>query len=505
MSTSTRQLQEQLANLREEALIRTESDPLRTWEPHNKQKPFIKAVLMDGIRECWYTGGNRSGKSDAGAYIGATLARFGREDPRALPHDGARLQVKDRATSGWVVGLDWPTLRSTIQPKYFDNGIVSPGEHPPFIPEREIKEWKVSEQLLKLKNGSLIEFKSADSEATKFQAAGKDWIHFDEVPGKPIYEECVIRVGGGRRLQIFGTATLLPPAGVRGGVSWLYTEKIRPWQRRELENFEVFQAAIYDNPYIPREEIQYLEAQFPPGSPMRAIRLDGELIPGVGGALVYSKFDRSLHLSDQEYDPRRPLCWIWDFNVAPMITLVGQRYLSEFRFIDEICFDDGGNIADMCSHFYHAYAGHQAPIWIYGDATGSNRNSQSGKSDYDVIWSSMRRFQMTIRMKVPTVNPLVSMRINAFNRQLEDELGVVNIQIDPCCKNLIDDMEEVRFDPRGGIKKSHDPREPYYARTHASDAAGYWITYEAPITREDFKIHEKRAAIPSAGYGFTSA
>jgi hypothetical protein len=117
----------------------------------------------------------------------------------------------------------------------------------------------------------------------------------------------------------------------------------------------------------------------------------------------------------------------------------------------------------------------------------------------------MRRFQLTIRTKVPKINPPVSMRINAMNRQLEDELGTINIRVDPRCVNLIDDFEDVRFDPRGGIKKSHDPRDPYYARTHASDAAGYWITYEAPITREDFSVHEARTPIAQPGYGFTHA
>jgi len=483
-------------------MIRTEDDPLRTWEPHAKQKPFIKSVLVDGVRENWYTGGNRTGKSDAGSYCGATLARFGREDPRAMPHDGARIQMKDRSTSGWVVGLDWPTLRSTIQPKYFNNGITSPGEHAPFIPEREIKDWAKSENILKLKNGSLIEFKSADSEASKFQGAAKDWIHFDEVPPKAVYEESIIRVGGGRKLQIFGTATLLPPSGVRGGVSWLYLEKIKPWQRNEIEGFEVFTAAIYDNPHIDPSEIKYLEAQFPPGSPMRAIRLDGELIPGVGGALVYSKFNRDIHAEDQMYDPNRPLCWMWDFNVAPMTTLVGQRDGSEFRVIDEFTLHDGGNIADMCEMFYENYSIHRGPVWIYGDATGGGRVAQTGKSDYDVIWTTMRRFDLIIRMKVPKLNPPVQLRVNSVNRQLEDEFGVINVRVDPRCKELIEDFEDVRFDPRGGIKKSHDSRDPYYARTHASDAFGYWIAYEAPIARADFKSRAGRPSIRQVGYGF---
>jgi hypothetical protein len=114
----------------------------------------------------------------------------------------------------------------------------------------------------------------------------------------------------------------------------------------------------------------------------------------------------------------------------------------------------------------------------------------------------MRRFDMTIRMKVPTINPPVALRVNSMNRQLEDELGVVNVRVDPRCKEFIEDLEDVRFDPRGGIKKSHDNRDPYYARTHASDAAGYWVAYEAPIVRDDFKSHEHRTPIRQIGYGF---
>ena len=91
-----------------------------------------------------------------------------------------------------IIGL------TIIQPKYFDNGFVPGGaSHQPFIPQREISEWRVSDQVLKLKIGSLIGFKSADSGASKFQGAEKDWIHFDEEPPKPVYEESVIRVGAG--------------------------------------------------------------------------------------------------------------------------------------------------------------------------------------------------------------------------------------------------------------------------------------------------------------------
>ena len=50
--------------------------------------------------------------------------------------------VYDRATSGWVIGPDFPTLRDVLMPTYFDNGYVLPTQQiGPFIPASEIAHW----------------------------------------------------------------------------------------------------------------------------------------------------------------------------------------------------------------------------------------------------------------------------------------------------------------------------------------------------------------------------
>src|SRR5262245_52067103 len=86
---------------------RDQADALRRFQPLPKQLPFIRAVLADHAPyEHWYCAANRAGKSAAGAYCGATLARFGPDDPQ--PAIGPSATVWDRATSGWVVGPDFP-------------------------------------------------------------------------------------------------------------------------------------------------------------------------------------------------------------------------------------------------------------------------------------------------------------------------------------------------------------------------------------------------------------
>src|SRR3990167_8005779 len=98
---------ERAISLLQEWQERKKTDPLLNFEPHSKQKPFIDAVLAGDNDENWFLAANRSGKSDAGAYCGATLARFGDQSPdvRFVGGAGSSVEVRDRATSGWVVAL----------------------------------------------------------------------------------------------------------------------------------------------------------------------------------------------------------------------------------------------------------------------------------------------------------------------------------------------------------------------------------------------------------------
>src|SRR5262245_57389502 len=126
----SREEKEQFLALSEELNARRSADPLKGYQLHAKQRAFVESTLQQRAKENWFIAGNRSGKSDAGAYIGATLARFGVEHRKVQVNaDGtaSRIQVKDRATSGWVSSLDFPTSRDVIQPKYFNNGFIPPG------------------------------------------------------------------------------------------------------------------------------------------------------------------------------------------------------------------------------------------------------------------------------------------------------------------------------------------------------------------------------------------
>ncbi len=497
---------EEALYIQSELLSRQKDDPLSGFEPNQGgQQDFIFSVLGHEYKENWFLAANRAGKSDAGAYCGASLARFGDQSDRVRMVHSQGVGIRDRATSGWVVSLDFPSSRDIVQPKYFDNGYVPPGaSHMPFIPLHEYEKggWSVSNQTIRLKNGSIIGFKSADSGRVKFQGTEKDWVHFDEEPPEGIYEEVIIRVGA-RPLNIFGTCTLLPPEGQVGGVTWVYSKKVRPWRRGSFKDNEVgvFSASIYENPFISRTEITRLEALYPIGSLQRRIRLNGELIAGTAGARIYGSFINTLNVSPQgDMSLRRPLCWMWDFNIEPMVTLLGQHYQGIFHVHRELMLPEG-NIAEMCGYFREVHPMHQAEVWVYGDASGRDRSHQSKRTSYQLILNELSGYSAPLRLKVPERNPAVTDRVNAVNRACKDEEGMNRLLIDPDCEELIADLEQVLADGRGQIRKTYNKKDPYFHRTHMSDALGYWITQVAPIQpigTED--VRPRSIKIKRAGY-----
>lgn len=501
MRLSERRTFEDAAQVAAALVERRESDPLLNFEPFGPQRPFIDSVLKRKKRENYYIGANRSGKSDAGAYAGAYLARFGFEDNKFVGGKGSSVQVKDKATSGWVSAIDFPTCRDTIQPKYFDNGFVPPGAtHDPFIPQREISEWRIADQILKLKNGSIIGFKSAESGRAKYQGAEKQWVHMDEEHPESIYDEITIRVGS-KPLTLFTTCTLLPPEGIVGGITWLFNKVVKPWQNGKLDRVALFNASIYDNPHIIRSEIEALEARWPAGSYQRRIRLNGELIGGLAGSRVYSGFDHRLNVREQgEITTRRPLAWIWDFNVEPMVSIVGQKRFQTFHVFREHMLEEG-NIAEMCEIFRMSHPSHRAEIWVYGDASGMSRTAQTRMTSYQIILNEMTQYPVPLKIKVPDKNPSVTGRINALNRSCKNEQGEIQLEIDPSCAELINDLEQVIGDGKQGIKKTFNRKDPYYRRTHMSDALGYWIAMEAPIQPISDILNSRSKGISRPSYG----
>lgn len=472
---------------------RWENDPLRRWQPYPKQQLFMENTKS----QVAILGSNRSGKSDPLGAIVSAFARFGNLNPRSSYAAGGRIEIIDRAVAIWVVGLTEKLVKEGIQPKIVTTAYTAAETHPAFIPPSEIDSWNINDQTWRLKNGSLVIFKSADAGRDVFQSAARDLIAFDEICDWEVYKEATFRVpGGNRRLMIRLAATLLPPLGMPGGVSWYFQKMVKPWwQRGNRENrpdgenpdanLDIYAIGMRDNPHIHPDEIARLEELFPdPNDPERRIRINGELLGAIGGTLAYTGFSHSVHVDPnvlpENRDQRHPLCLAVDFNVSPCVWVVGQYIDNTWFFFDEIKFDQC-KIADMVNEFRRRYPSHGAPLRIYGDQTGAVRSVQTGESHYRLMSEAFRGYPVPIQQCLPERNPFVADRLNAVNRAFIGPNGRIGIVFGPHCTEAIIDCEEVLRDPKGGIKKSHHPDSPYWLRTHAMDAVGYAVCFTDPV------------------------
>lgn len=482
---------------------RRDQDALALMQLYPHQGRFLDSTKS----EAWLFGANRSGKTDALAMLVSSLGRFGVTNPRTYYGNG--IEMTDKAASILLVSLTFPNSRDVLQPKIFRNGYGTDASHAPFIPDSEILSWNATNQTLRTKIGTLINFRSCDAGPETFQGYERDLIGFDEVPHKQVYREATIRVGGGRRLLIRGAATILPPAGVPGGVAWIYEDKVAPWKEagrnEKSPNLDIFTASIYDNPAIGPDEVARLESIYPVGSPEYLIRLKGELLPSIGGALVYPGFDRQFHLVrdlaplDEDgrpvplINPMLPLCLCVDFNPENGVWLVGQKMGDVFRVYDEICLERS-DIASMTVEFRNRYPAHSAELWIYGDATGRRRHQQTGEADFFLVQEYLSGYPAPIRFMLPEVNPPVTDRVSAVNRLLRSPDGRRLVEIASHCKELAADFESTTWKPNRTVNKSGG------RRSDGADAFGYWACADSPVPRYASGTRRALRSIRSPGY-----
>jgi hypothetical protein len=72
-------------------------------------------------------------------------------------------------------------------------------------------------------------------------------------------------------------------------------------------------------------------------------------------------------------------------------------------------------------------------------------------------------------------------RINCVNSRLRNNLDDARLFIDPRCRELVKDLEQVAWatDSTGAVTSDVDKSDR--ARTHTSDALGYYIAHAFPL------------------------
>jgi len=212
-----------------------------------------------------------------------------------------------------------------------------------------------------------------------------------------------------------------------------------------------------------------------------------------GHGVVYHEFDRKENLQEAKWRAGETLCWSLDFNVSPMSAVICRiedrtglqdrrlgRHVRIVQVLDEILLLNS-NTREMCETFVSRVRRWGAPpynVRLYGDATGESR-STAGQSDYEIIRRFFRTetdFKVTYRIK--SSNPPVRDRVNAVNAMLCNNEGERRLLVNPCCKQLIRDLERVSWKADSNDNLLPQLDKTNSGLTHVSDALGYLIESE---------------------------
>jgi hypothetical protein len=375
---------------------------------------------------------------------------------QALCQEAVRLTYLNPGRLGLLGAPTYPMLRDATQAALLE--ILEVNEIP--------YEHNKAENTLVMKDTrSRILFRPVE-EFERLRGTNLAWFGLDELTYTQ--EESWLRLEGRLRdpeaTRLCGFAVWTPK-----GFDWVYKKFIA----QEIAGYAVVKATAYENRHLLGKVADYYEQL---GKSYDQKFFDQEVLGlyvNQEGGRVYSAFDRELHVAAVAVDSRLPLLWALDFNVDPMSSVIVQIGGGTVRVVDEIVIRHA-TTREACEEFLRRFPRHSAPVLIYGDASGYHSQT-SGASDYEMVEDYFAVHSNTrLEYRVPKSNPAVKDRLNLTNKQLKSANGAVGMTVDPKCKELIQDFEEVCFKADGNqIDKDRDRH-----RTHLSDALGYLLWQE---------------------------
>lgn len=219
-----------------------------------------------------------------------------------------------------------------------------------------------------------------------------------------------------------------------------------------------------------------------------AAYLEGKFV-NMTGSLAYPEFNAERQLRPLVLDPLLPLRLSFDFNVNPMTVAIGQQapgpYGLEFRVLHAVALADSTVMA-ACAAVRKLFPTWAAGVVVYGDATGKSRTTTSTRSNYQIIQELLAPMG-PFELRVGTINPPVTTRLNSVNLLCRDSRGVTRLWLNgepqkpktSPCRELVRSLQQ-------STKKTgtDDLAKPAGETiTHMSDAVGYWLTWEAPAQK----------------------
>lgn len=276
----------------------------------------------------------------------------------------------------------------------------------------------------------------------------------DPVNGEKGWQMVRARVRRGEVRQIGAVST---PEGFK--LMWSVFDSP---ENRDKPDRILIRAKSTDNPYLTDDYLDDLR-DYPPE--LVKAYLNGEFV-NLQTNIVYPDFDRELNNSDRTVRADDVLYIGQDFNVGKMASVVFVKDGQWPIAVDE--FTKLRDTQTAIAAIKQRYPDHfsKGNIWIYPDASGSNRHTSASKSDIELIREA------GLKVNAPSANPPIRDRILTVNTLILNGKGdrrfKVNIQK---CPELVKTLMQQSYDDNGVPDKST-------GLDHMGDAMGYFLHRE---------------------------
>jgi len=242
------------------------------------------------------------------------------------------------------------------------------------------------------------------------------------------------------------------------GFRWMYNT-FGTDEAKERTDRQLIKMSTYDNKFLPPDFIERMQSNYDP-SMLRAY-LMGDFI-NLQTGLVYDRFSREQNLvTDKPEIQIEPLRIGIDFNIGNMNAVVGIVKDQKLLIFDEItkAHDTDALAQEIKARYPYN------KIYIYPDASGGNRSTNSSQTDIAILES------YGFSNQSPRSNPPIRDRVSSVQALLCNGKGETRLHIHASCRKLIESMELQSYNEKGEPDK-----ESGY--DHMADCLGYLIWRE---------------------------
>lgn len=425
------------------------------FEPTPKQTDFITSTSKFSC----FSGGYGAGKTIAGCMRGLLLSQ-------------------EPGNFGLIGRNTYPELRDTTRRTFFE---ICPAE---YYDEKNGGQWKPSENLLRLVNGSEIIFRHLDtiSEA-ELKSLNLGWFYIDQAEeiSEAVWRVLQSRLRLANVSNRYGFITCNPSPG-----NWIYQKFKKPQEDGSPDvDYSIIEATTYENPYLPPDYIPTLLKDYPEEMIKRYIEGRWDAYENA----IYPEFDRQVHVIPPFEIPKgwERLVSLDHGMVNPTACLWGAIDFDNNIYIYDEYYSPG-IVSDHAREIIRKTGDQVISFWLIDPSTAAKTREKDG-----MMWSILEEYEDNDLYFTPANNEKLAgiNRIKEFLKLRDDRRHPITRQtpaprlyIMKNCVNTIWEFPQYQWRKYRTMGNRSAPEQSVDYNDHAMDSLRMLIMSRFPAPQK---------------------